>query len=526
MKYQYYTNKNYLEIAKKEKVSILTAKVIEAYNFSNDKNLKLKDPYSYKGMQDIVSYLLKAINSKKKIMVYGDYDVDGICSISILKRMFNLLETNIGYYVPNRYKDGYGINTEKILEISEKGYEVIICIDNGINALEPIKLAKEKGIDVIVLDHHELMGDLPECNYYLHPNLSNFTNYNMCASSVAYYLSIALLGYEDELCSIYAGIATLSDIMPLVEQNKLLVKNAIKALNSHKYKNLDLLVDNADYDEQTLTMYLIPKLNSLGRMLADVKVNNVIKYLFSNNPEETNVLLNFINNCNETRKSVSNEFYNRVSSIEYDTAIVVKDDELQEGVCGIIASRLVNNFKVPSIVFALNEDKTCYKGSGRSTDDIDIVSALSKIDYLVNFGGHKKAAGLTINAEDFEKFKEDFNRIISKEEKQEIINMVVEAKEDEITYKSYLEIQKFSPFGEANPYPVFMIENINKNKVTFSKDKKHLLIKLNEDVTLLAFNLACKYDEKYNNYSAVFTLDKNNIFKNKLSCKCLDVIGG
>lgn len=526
MKYEYFELNKYEEIAKKEKVSTLTAKAIEAYNLSNDKNLELLNPYKYEGMNEVVSYLLKVVNNKKKIMVYGDYDVDGICSVSILKRMFTLMNTNIGYYLPNRYKDGYGINEEKVKEIHKKGYEVIICIDNGINANEPIELARNLGMDVIVLDHHELMGDIPNCNHYLHPNLSNFTEYNMCASSVAFFLSIALLGYEDETCAIYAGIATLSDVMPLTSQNKLLLKNAINLLNKHKHNNLDLLVNKEDYDENILSMQLIPKLNSVGRMINDIRVNNVIKYLFSDDANEIKYLLNFINNCNEERKNMSNAFFNNVSKEEFKEVIIVKDDSLLEGVCGIVASRLSHNFNLPAIVFALSEDKEFYKGSARSIDSINIVEALSKLDYLVSFGGHKKAAGITIHREDFDKFKSDLFNIIKNQEKEEIVNKVILLDKDELTYKSYIELLKYGPFGEGNPYPVFAIENIDKSLVGFSKDQKHLIIKLNGDVSLLAFNLACQYQEKYNNYRSIFTLDKNNLLKNKLSCKCIDVLGG
>lgn len=526
MKYEYFKLNRYEEISKKEKVSILTAKAIEAYNLSYSQNIKLETPYKFNGMNEIVSYLLKAINTKKKIMVYGDYDVDGICSVSILKRMFSLMNTTIGYYLPNRYKDGYGINEDKVREIHQKGYEVLICIDNGINAKEPIKLAKELGIDTIILDHHELIGELPNCDYYLHPNLSNFSEYNMCASSIAYYLSNAILGENDDLCAIYAGIATLSDVMPLVGQNKLLLKNAIILLNTHKYKNLDLLVDGQEYNENVLSMQLIPKLNSLGRMINDIKVNNVIKYLFSNDENEMNYLLNFINSCNDSRKDVSNAFYNEVIAEKFDDIVIVKNDTLLEGVCGIVASRLSHNFNMPSIVFALSEDGEFYKGSARSTDSIDIVKALSQLDYLVNFGGHKKAAGITILKEDFNKFKDELTEIINKMEKEEIINKAILINEEELSYKAYTELLKYAPFGEGNPYPVFAIENIKKELVNFSKDKKHLIIKLNEDISLLAFNLASEYKEKYNNYRCVFTLDKNNMYKNKLSCKCIDVLGG
>ena len=526
MKFEIFNNEKYLEIAKEKKTSTLVAKAIEAYNISLDKDLQLKNPYDFNMMNDVVSYILKAISDKKKIMVYGDYDVDGICSISILKRTFSLLKTNIGYYVPNRYIDGYGINCKMVEEIAKKNYDIIICIDNGINAIEAINLANSKGIEVLVLDHHELNGDIPNCKFYLHPKLSNFVNYNMCASSIAYYLSLALLGENDEKCAILAGIATLSDIMPLVEQNKLLLKNAITLLNKHKYKNLDILIDNNEYNETTLSMTLIPKLNSVGRIIKDIKVNSIINFLFEEDEKKMLEYAKYILNCNETRKQISNDFFNTVCDEPFKNSIVVKNDELLEGVCGIIASRLAHTHDVPSFVFAKSEDGSYYKGSARSSAGYDLVSILNNIDYLVNFGGHEKAAGLTLNINDFDKFKVDIENIISNIKREENSMKVILVDEEELTYKNYLELLKYGPFGEANLYPIFIMKSLKKDLVTFSKDKKHLLIKLNNDVTFLGFNLANKYEEKYNNYEVIFTLDKNNLIKNKLSCKCLEINGG
>lgn len=525
MKYEYYENKNYKDIAKRNTVSLLVAKAIEAYNLSLDKE-DILSPYEYSGMQELVGYLLKAIQEKKKIVIYGDYDVDGICSVSILKRMFQLQNLEVGYYIPNRYKDGYGLNTLKVEEIAKKNYDIIICIDNGINANEAVSLAKSKGIDVIILDHHELISNLPNCDYYLHPKLSNFSDYNMCASSIAYYLSQAILGESDDKCAILAGIATLSDVMPLIKQNKLLVKNAINLLNKHKYKNLDLLVDNSEYNELVLTMTLIPKLNSVGRIINGTQVNSVIKFLFENDEKRMIEYSKFIFDCNEKRKTISNEFFQKTDSSSFKDIIIVKDDILLEGVCGIIASRFVNTYNLPAIVFAKSEDGTFYKGSARSIEGINIVEALNKLDYLVNFGGHDKAAGITLNIADFDKFKKDMKNIVSNMEKPEIIKKAILLNEEEITYKSYTELLKYGPFGEGNPYPLFALNNISKDKISFSKDKKHLIIKLNEEVTLLGFNLANKYQEKYNKYEAFFTLDKNNLIKNKLSCKCNELIGG
>lgn len=526
MNYTYYNNVNYKEISKKENVSILVAKAIEAYNLSLDKDTQLANPYDYSNMNELVGYLHKAIFAKKKIVVYGDYDVDGICSVSILKRMFDLLGLEIGYYIPNRYKDGYGLNNTKVQEIALKNYDIIICIDNGINAKEAINLAKSKNMDVIVLDHHELIDDLPNCDYYLHPIISNFSTYNMCASSVAYYLSIAMLAQNDDKCAILAGIATLSDVMPLIGQNKLLVKNALKLLNKHIYKNLDLLIDDKEYNESILTMSLIPKLNSVGRIVKDNKANLLIKFLLESDENTLMKYVKFILECNKTRKDISEHFFNELNIDFNKKIIIVKDDALIEGVCGIIASRLANSYDVPAICFARSEDGNYYKGSARSVEGINIVEMLSKLDYLVNFGGHEKAAGLTISVEDYQRFSIDMEKLISLHQKKESSKEVILIEENELGYKEYLELLKYGPFGEANPYPIFALSAISKDKVTFSKDKKHLIIKLNNDVTLLGFNLANKYEEKYNNYEAIFTLDKNNLLKNKLSCKCIEIKGG
>ena len=526
MNYTYFNNINYKDIAKKENVSTLVAKAIEAYNLSLDKNKELENPYKYNNMNEVVGYLHKAVFAKKKIVVYGDYDVDGICSVAILKRMFDLLGLDIGYYIPNRYKDGYGLNITKVEEIAIKNYDIIICIDNGINANEAINLAKSKNMEVIVLDHHELVGDIPNCDYYLHPTMSNFSTYNMCASSVAYYLTVAMLANNDDKCAILAGIATLSDVMPLIEQNKLLVRNALKLLNKHSYKNLDLLIDDNEYNEQVLTMSLIPKLNSVGRIVKDNKVNSLIKFLLEENENELMKYVKFILECNKNRKEISEDFFNSLK-IEPDKRIIItKDDTLIEGVCGIIASRLANSYNAPTITFARSEDGNFYKGSARSVDGINIVEMLSKIDYLVNFGGHEKAAGLTINVDDYSKFVLDMEKLILSYKKEEISKEVILLEESELGYKEYQELLKYGPFGEANPYPMFALNSISKDKITFSKDKKHLIIKLNNDVTLLGFNLANRYEEKYNNYEAIFTLDKNNLFRNKLSCKCIEIKGG
>ena len=276
--------KGYEIIMKKHNISSLAAKVMIGRNVELVNKIKENNSYDYRGMDSAVSFILKAISEKKKIAIYGDYDVDGICSVSILYRTFNLLNYEVGYYVPNRYKDGYGLSIDIVRQMKNKGYNLIICVDNGIKAFEAIDEAKKLGIKIIVLDHHQKDEKFPDFDLLLHPQYSNFSEYNMCAASICYYLSKALLAREDEKCLALAGIATVGDVMPMISQNKLIVHKAISYLNKYKYKAIDLLnSDNKRYDENLIGMQIVPKLNSIGRMCNDTSINKLVKYLVTEN---------------------------------------------------------------------------------------------------------------------------------------------------------------------------------------------------------------------------------------------------
>ncbi len=512
----------YEEIMKKYHLSSLASKAMVANNLTLTSKLKISDPYKYKDMDKVIQTILKAINDKKKIVVYGDYDVDGICSVAIIYRTFKLLNYEIGYYLPNRYEDGYGITIEKIKQMKDKGYSLIICVDNGIKAFEAIEEARKYDMDVIVLDHHQKDDSLPNFTLYLHPEYSSFSSYNMCATSICYNVSKALLNEEDEKCLALVGIATIGDVMPLVDQNKILVKKALEYLNTFKYQALNILNNNLRFDEMNIAMNIVPKLNSVGRICKGKVINKLITFLTSNDDNEIKKIASFIEKTNNERKVLSDNLFNKLDKNDYKEKIIVeKDDEMLEGLNGIIAAKFTNKYHLPTIIFSLDESKFFYKGSARSIDDFDINELLKNNCFIEKYGGHKKAAGLTIKKENYDLFSEQVKEDTKDNIYQEECLNVIEINEEELSYKSYLDLVKFSPFGEGNPSPLFLIKNIDINRINKSKDNKHLFINFNKEVNLVGFNLANNLKSDIINYDVIFKLELNNMYDNKISCKCL-----
>lgn len=525
--YNVLKTEGYEKIMNKYKISSLAAKAMIGNNLSFTNKIEGKNPFAYKDMDKVVSLILKNINSKNKIAIYGDYDVDGICSVSILYRTFKLLNYEVGYYVPNRYEDGYGLSNKIVDQMHDKGYCLIICVDNGIKAFDAIERARSYEMDVIVLDHHQKEENLPNFNLYLHPEYSSFSEYNMCGASICYYLSKALLSYEDEICLALAGISTIGDVMPLVEQNKYIVNKAIAYLNKNKYKAIDLLnTDNKSYDELLISMQIVPKLNSVGRICKNNTVNKVVKYLTTNDTNELMTLSKFIIETNEKRKDISDSYFKKIDKGNYNNKIIIeKDDEMLEGINGIIASKFADKYNLPTIIFSLDESKNFYKGSARSVCDFDIVEIFKDNPYIETYGGHKKAAGLTIKKENFDEFSKSIIEITKNNEYKEIVLDVVELNIDELSYKAYLDLLKFAPFGEGNPIPLFLIKEYSKENINKTKDNKHISINFNSEANLIGFNLVNNLNDDITNYDLIFKLEKNNFFHKKISCKCVSIGG-
>ena len=331
--------------------------------------LTLPNPNKFEGMEKAKNIINEAINHDDKIVIYGDYDCDGIMSTSIMLKCFNMLNYRVGYYVPSRYIDGYGLNEKRVQDFYEKGYKLIITVDNGIAQFEAIKKAYELGMKVIVTDHHEQQENLPEAEVILHPIISNYGNVVCCGAYVAFMLASSLLNKCDKYLLSLASIATISDMMPLKEYNRDIVRLGIYYMNHNHYYPISLLADNSAIDENVIGLKIAPKINAVGRMIETTSINSLIEYFVTNNKERIDIIYNFINETNEKRKLLTKSTADTLE-IENNAHSIIFTSDSKEGIIGLIANTLMNKYNLPSIVLTKDHlNPNIYKGSARSKKD-------------------------------------------------------------------------------------------------------------------------------------------------------------
>ena len=454
---------------------------------------EIEDPLNFQNIEKAIDRIRLAINNREKIMIYGDYDCDGICSTSILVKAFNKINYQVGYYIPSRYKNGYGINEEMVDLINQKGYKLIITVDNGVSQIDAIRKAKNYGIDVIVTDHHEILKDIPDCYCLVHPFLKKKDILPQCGAYVAFMISILLLGKIDPYLLSLASLATISDMMPLLEYNRILVKNGIKLMNENKYPQFGILLNYEKIDETSLSYSLAPKINAIGRVKDDTSVNKVVKYFNTKNLDELVDLANYINEVNEERRQMCNEAFSSIKIDDNDDKInVVLIPSLKEGLIGLVASRLVNQFKKPAIVFTRSENNLL-KGSGRSLEGFSLADSFNQLgNLLVAYGGHALAGGLTIEEEKFEIFKKEINLLAKNSIFTPKNVKIIEMDIDDFSYENFLLIKNLSPYGESFEEPLLSYK-INKNQITFIGNlKQHFKGIINSECSFVHFN----YDQE------------------------------
>jgi len=435
--------------------------------------------------------IIKAIENKEKIVVVGDYDVDGVSSSAIMKLFFEKIGVEAQIIIPDRFKDGYGL-TPKLLE--KITGDLIITVDNGITSFEAAKICKVKGIDLIITDHHtplmsskfqvpsskqeckmenEKKFKLPEAYAVVNPKTSpEFPFKEICGAEVAWYLC-ASIKHEMKLdidLRVYLdilAIAIIADIMPLSHLNRTLVNMGLKRLNKaiSPFSKAIKRYFNRDLNSEDISFQIAPRLNAAGRM---AHAKTALKFLLSKDEEVAFRLFLELDKYNNLRKEVEREILNDIREVK-DNFILVKG-EYHEGVIGIIASRLVQKYKKPAIVFSKKD--SLLKGSGRSLGNIDIFSLLSECESLLEgFGGHKMACGLSIKEENFDILKNLLNKYIQKYREEDffIEDFVLgELPFSEIDLELLDIIKSFEPFGEGNPKPKFIttakIEHIQNLK--------------------------------------------------------------
>lgn len=476
-------------------------KLCDYYHISHDeyeqliKKATLDDlpsPHLFQDMDKACKIINETMTNHEKIMIYGDYDADGILATSILVNTFNKLNYHVGYYIPSRYIDGYGLNEEKVFLAYEKGYKLIITVDNGVSQHSAIARAYELGMKVIITDHHSLPLTLPQCEVILHPTYSHYGDIVCCGAYVALMLSNALLGHYDHYLVCLASIATISDMMELKAYNRTIVKLGLDFLKEEKYKNLFMLIkeNQNNIDESTYGVQIAPKINAIGRIIENTTINRLVTFFSSDNETDIINLANWVEEVNNERKKITQGATSKLIIDESKPAICILSDE-KEGLIGLIANRLLQQYNKPVIVFARGTEDGILKASARSHSGFSIVKCFQSLHYLLEVaGGHDLAGGCSLKEENYEEFQKQFYLLAEQYQIKEEKMPAIKASLEDITLQNYETMRLLSPFGMGWKAPFFTLENLDIKALGYSKNNLHIMSELSLKTRLVGFNIS------------------------------------
>lgn len=504
-------------IEEKYKINNLLARILVNRNITQDDKIRLfleptrndfYNPYLIKDMEIAVERIIKAIEEKEKVIIYGDYDVDGITSITVLKSFLKDIGVDADFYIPNRLNEGYGLNKEAINKIVSEKYDLMITVDCGISGIEEIDYANSLGLDVIVTDHHEPGDEIPKAIAVIDNKRedSTYPFRELAGVGVAFKLCQALgmrLGLKEESYLKYLDIVcvgTISDIVPLVDENRVITKLGLLLVKQTKNLGLRSIISSSGYtkiDSNTISFGVAPRINACGRM---GEAEEALELLLSKNINEVNELTKKLNERNKTRQEIEKQIYESViekinkDHLEDHRVIVVGGKGWHHGVIGIVSSKITEMYFKPSILLSFDDE--IGKGSGRSIPGFDLHDSLMKCSkYLEKFGGHSMAVGVTIKKENFSKFVDAFEEV-AKEEKIEqivpIINIDAKITLKDIDKEVVESLKLLEPFGEANKMPMFAFKNMRIDSIRALSEGKHLKLTLKEDnkiINAIGFNI-------------------------------------
>lgn len=482
----------------------------------------IPSPFLLKDIKKAALRVKEAVDKKEKIVVVGDYDVDGIVSSVILSEFFDDIGVTHSVFIPNRFLDGYGLNATVLDRIDAN---LIITVDNGISAVEAGEICKQRGIDLIITDHHTPPETLPNAYAIINPKQSDcsFPNQEICGAQVAWYFIAAMkdvfsLDYNLGKFLDILAIAIIADMMELVDINRVMVKSGLKLLKSSKRPAFLAIKEffNKDVLEGDDISYLIsPLLNSAGRM-EDAMFS--FMFLKSKSKTEAKSRLEEIVAFNDQRKLEEKNLFEESLKLidENDNILVVWGEDWHEGVVGIVASRLVKKFKRPAIVFSINEGKA--KGSARSISSVDILSLVGEQkELLLGYGGHFGAAGVLLAKENLEQFKKQIIESMnsySGSTKRAFPDVMGELISDDIDFELLEILEEFEPYGQKNPKPSFVLKNMQvKIEKHIGKDEKHkkLILQSSGSKTIEALFFNYNIDvQKGDVVDVIFNVSKNS----------------
>lgn len=504
------------EVSEKFNVSNIIAQII-ANKDLNDEQIKIfleparhnfYDPFLLPDMEKAVDRILKAISENENIIIYGDYDVDGITSTTVLMKFLEERGLKASYYIPNRLKEGYGLNKEAIKHIAEKNFTLMITVDCGITGIQEVDYANSLGIDTVITDHHEPLDILPNAVAVVDAKIpSNVYPFNQLAGvGVVFKLIQAIsmklnldekeyLKYLDLVC-----LGTISDIVPLVDENRVIAKLGLKLIETHRNIGLKSLIIASGYrsiNSTTISFGIAPRVNACGRMgFADTALKLFISQDINEIQELTQKLNEFNKKRQETEKAIFEEALKKIENEgEANREIIILSNKnWHHGVIGIVSSKITDMYLKPSILLC-EEDGIC-KGSGRSVQGLDLHDALcNSSKYLDKYGGHAMAIGLTLKKENLTSFKSSINSYIKSlnlKEVEQIIDIDMEVTLKDLNIDIVNEIKKLEPFGEANKVPNFVIRDLKINSIRALTGGKHLKLSLRDEnlkIDAIGFNL-------------------------------------
>ena len=478
-----------------------TKEALSARRFLKADLKDLRDPYIFQDMEKAVDIILRAINNNERILIYGDYDVDGITSVTLLFSILKEFTTNLYYYIPNRFQEGYGLNEEAIDIAFKNNFKLIITVDCGISSIYEIEKANNYGIDVIVTDHHQPQKDIPSAIAIINPKCdTNYPFKELAGVGVSFKVAQALyskLGKnQDDLQNLldYVALGSIADSVPFIDENRILIKHGLKVLNQTQKEGLKALIMESGINygilgTKEVNFALAPRINAAGR-LGDSKL--ALELLLTDSESKARYLSRKLSEINKCRKEIGDNILREARKLasrqvkeENNKVLVLASENWNQGVIGIIASRLVDEFNRPAIVISKKDGMA--KGSGRSINGFHLYNVLELCqDVLVNFGGHKLAAGITIESNKIPEFKSMINEIsqdfIKEDDLSPELKIDARISLSNINFGLVKDINVLEPFGIGNPQPVFCsYKNTISDWRLVGEKREHIKLKIKEE---------------------------------------------
>jgi single-stranded-DNA-specific exonuclease len=512
----------------------------------------LINPFLMKDMDVAVDRLNDAMGRKERIMVYGDYDVDGCTAVALVYRFLLQFYSNIEYYIPDRYDEGYGLSKKGIDYAHANNVKLIIILDCGIKAAEEIAYAKSLGIDFIICDHHVPDEDMPQAVAILNPKRSDDTYpfKHLCGCGIGFKFMQAFAKNNGipfsrlmpllDLCA----VSIAADIVPVTDENRILAYHGLKILNQNPSTGLKAIIDICGLNNREIAMSDIvfkigPRINASGRIEnGRESVDLLVEKEFSHALEKAK----HIDCYNEQRKDIdkqmteeANQIVARLESQRHRSSIVLYDENWKKGVIGIVASRLTEIYFRPTVV--LTRDGDLATGSARSVTGFDVYSAIKSCrDILLNFGGHTYAAGLTLKWDDIPEFRKRFQKYVDNhiqpEQTEAMLNIDTVIDFKDITKRLHNDLKKFSPFGPCNPKPIFCtvgVYDYGTSKVV-GREQEHIKLELVDSkssnvVNGIAFgqSASARYIKSKRSFDIAYTLEENVFKKNMVQLQIEDI---